>query len=143
MSIEISLNTYQRAALRAAPATNEHDLLNAIRGIVFEAGELAEIVRQSDADGKPVDLVNLREELGDILWHIPLMCRALDTDLQTIATLNIGKLIDHYPDTFSNEAVVNRTLETEYAMERPLSKPVHFPRGECEQRGQFHSLAPI
>lgn len=106
---------YQTAALRTAPSGvgKEHDLLHACLGLVTEAGEIADAIKKHHAYGKPLDLTNLREELGDIMWYIPLMCRALGAEMDDVATINIAKLRARYPEKFDRESALNRNLEAE------------------------------
>ena len=120
----MTLNEYQKAAQRTATThaimteqqAREHDLNHAILGLVTEAGELADVLKKRMAYGKPIDLVNLREEAGDILWYLPLLCRALDCNLEDIARINIEKLKKRYPDKFSQDKALNRDLEGERAV---------------------------
>lgn len=111
----MNLNEYQTAALRTAPSnvSPEHDLWHGILGLVTEAGELADALKKAHAYGKPLDEVNLREELGDVLWYLPLVCRALGTTLDEVAQLNIAKLRKRYPATFTEAHALNRDLESE------------------------------
>lgn len=112
-----SLNEYQQAALRTAPvATKEHDLLHAVLGLVTEAAELADVIKKNHAYGKPLDRVNMIEEISDVAWYCALACRALDTDLSTVATLNIDKLRKRYPEKFTEHQALNRDLDGERAV---------------------------
>lgn len=110
----MTLNEYQIAALRTAPvASADHDLLHAVMGLVTETGELMDALKKQHAYGKPLDLVNLREEAGDVLWYLPLLCRALGVSLETVAETNIAKLRARYPEKFTSGHALNRDLETE------------------------------
>ena len=84
-----------------APAT--FDLLHATLGITGEAGELADAVKKSIFYSKPLDIVNMREEIGDIMWYIALACRTLDFDLDELLQENIAKLQKRYPEKYSDE----------------------------------------
>ena len=92
-------------------------LLHAIVGIATESTELCEALYNALTGGE-VDLVNLREENGDINWYQAIFYDAMeelgfeghwDDDLET----NIAKLKARYPDKFTNENAINRDLETE------------------------------
>lgn len=109
---------YQKNALRTASmsASKQHDLLHGVLGLVTEAAEMADVIKKNHAYGKPIDIVNLKEELGDVLWYIPLLCRALDTDMETIAEANIEKLKIRYPDKFTSNKALNRDLKAERAL---------------------------
>lgn len=38
--------------------------------------------------------MELRKELGDVLWYLSQLCNELDLDLGTIADGNLSKLLD-------------------------------------------------
>lgn len=115
---KMTLNQYQQLALRTAPlgVTADHDLQHALLGLISEVGELADALKKEHAYGKAIDRVNLREELGDVLWYLPLACRALGCDLGDIAQLNIAKLSKRYPEKFTTAAALNRDLAAERAV---------------------------
>ena len=79
------------------------DLLHATLGITGEAGELADAVKKSIFYSKPLDVANMREEIGDIMWYIALACRTLDFDLDELLQENIAKLQKRYPEKYSDE----------------------------------------
>ena len=119
----MTLNDYQQLALRtAAPREGEgavtagHDLLHAGFGLASEAGEYIDVLKKQHAYGKPLDLVNLREEIGDILWYCAIACRGLGITLEDAAQVNIAKLAQRFPDRFTAEAALNRDLPAERAV---------------------------
>jgi len=92
-------------------------LLHAIVGIATESTELCEALYNAMTGGE-VDLVNLREENGDINWYQAIFYDAMEElgfeghwedDLHT----NIAKLKARYPDKFTSENAINRDLEAE------------------------------
>lgn len=87
--------------------------LHMILGIVTEAGELADAYKKDIAYNKPVDMVNVKEEIGDIMWYIGNLCKLQGWDLQDICDTNIAKLRTRYPDKFTEEAALNRDLKSE------------------------------
>jgi NTP pyrophosphatase (non-canonical NTP hydrolase) len=111
----MTLNEYQEAALRTAPENVQsyHDLLHGGMGVATEAGELLDVIKKHHAYGKEIDLVNLREEIGDVLWYLALLCRATGTTLDQVAYRNIDKLRVRYPQKFTTINALNRDLETE------------------------------
>lgn len=59
--------------------------------------------------GKPLDLANVREEIGDIRFYIEALCNVLDLNDQTIIQENINKLAKRYKDlTYSSGAAIER-----------------------------------
>ena len=57
-------------------------------GVGTEGGELLDIVKKNQFYGKPVDWVNVREEIGDVLWYLALLGRASGSTLEECGTIN-------------------------------------------------------
>lgn len=91
-------------------------LLHAGIGMTTEAGEFIDMLKKHIFYGKPLDLVNLREEIGDLLWYCAIAVDALGTNMDDVMTINIDKLKARYPDKFSEFLAENRDLETERAI---------------------------
>lgn len=85
-----------------------YDLLHATLGISGEAGELLDAVKKSFIYNKELDLVNAKEELGDILWYIALACRTLNVSFDEIMQMNIDKLTKRYPEKYTDAAASDR-----------------------------------
>lgn len=85
------------------------DLLHALLGLSGEVGELVDPVKKSMFYGKALDVENIREEAGDLLWYIagPL-CRALDCTLEDLARANVAKLQKRYPEKYTDQAAIAR-----------------------------------
>jgi len=88
-------------------------LLHAVLGITTEAGEIVDVLKKHIFYGKPIDEVNLREELGDSMWYVGLAVDVLRTTMDEIMTTNIAKLRARYPEKFTEEAALNRNLDAE------------------------------
>lgn len=86
---------------------------HAVDGICTEAGELKDILKKRKYYDKPIDKVNAKEEIGDILWYVNLMCRVLGTSIEVELERNHAKLLARYPDKFSQDKALNRDLEKE------------------------------
>lgn len=113
----MTLNEYQEAALRTAPVADQgHDIIHGGLGVATEAGELLDGLKKKHAYGKPLDLVNFREEIGDVLWYLALLCRGAGTTLDQVAERNIAKLRARYPEKFTSENALNRNLAAERAI---------------------------
>ena len=91
----------------------QHDVLHAIIGVATEGAELLDPVKKMMFYGKPLDMVNLDEEMGDLLWYIAIYANARKTTIEALATTNNLKLRARYPDKFSSEKALNRDLERE------------------------------
>lgn len=88
-------------------------MLHTALGVISEGMELLEAVIAALIIGRDLDSVNLKEELGDVLWYVALGARNLNTDFETLAESNIAKLKTRFPDKFTQEKVLNRDLEEE------------------------------
>ena len=88
-------------------------LLHGIIGVSTEAGELLDIIKKALFYGKPIDLINVKEECGDLLWYISLIIKAVDGDYESIMSTNIKKLQTRYPEKFNTEKALNRNLVEE------------------------------
>lgn len=120
----MTFQEYQQAALRTAPTPSYHteDLLHACAGLTTETGELMDVFKRHEFYGKGIDLTNLKEEAGDLLWYLALLCRFGGFSLEECAEANIAKLRARYPDKFSTERAILRDLTKErQALEYPTT----------------------
>ena len=88
-------------------------LLHAGIGMCTEAGEFIDQLKKHIFYGKPLDRVNLKEELGDLLYYIGVAMDELETDFDIEQRKNIAKLKARYGDKFSADAAINRDLDKE------------------------------
>lgn len=89
------------------------NILHGALGLGTEAAEIQDAVKKSVFYGKPFDLVNLKEELGDCLWYIAILARECDCTIEEIMETNIAKLRARYPEKFTEENALNRDLDVE------------------------------
>lgn len=88
-------------------------LLHAAMGLCTESGEFMDMMKKHILYGKPLDEVNLKEELGDKLWYVALALDELKTTFEQIFETNIAKLRARYPNKFTEQDALNRNLEKE------------------------------
>lgn len=95
---------------------HEIDMLHATLGLSGEAGELLDAVKKRVIYGKPLDIDNVVEEVGDIIFYLQAFQNALST-LQNREGLeprdplleNISKLLRRYPGgEYSDAAAIAR-----------------------------------
>ncbi|MBP9759058.1 nucleoside triphosphate pyrophosphohydrolase family protein, partial [Candidatus Dojkabacteria bacterium] len=67
-------------------------LLHGAIGLVTESGELLDAFKKSIYYGKELDVVNVKEELGDIMWYFAIFLRELDLEFEDLLEINIEKL---------------------------------------------------
>jgi NTP pyrophosphatase (non-canonical NTP hydrolase) len=89
------------------------DILHGVIGIYTEAGELIEALRDYVYKGKELDIVNLSEEIGDIFWYSALIAKHAGKSFEDIQVTNIRKLMQRFPNGFSNEDAKIRDLQVE------------------------------
>ena len=104
----MNLKDYQKAALRTMASDKpmydvSHVLVHCVIGICTEGGELLSSIKKSLFYGSPADNVNIREEIGDLMWYIQNLCTERGWDLEEILSENIRKLQVRYPEKFTPE----------------------------------------
>lgn len=87
--------------------TREHIMLGAM-GLAGEVGEVVDLLKKAIFHKHKLDYMKLEEELGDVLWYLAELCTATRIKLSDVATINIEKLKQRYPQGFSSEASINR-----------------------------------
>lgn len=99
-------------------------LLHAAIGLSTEAGELLDVLKKNIFYGKPLDIVNVKEEAGDLLWYLAILFDALEADPYEVMRTNIAKLKARYPQKFESEQAITRDLATERkVLENPNQEP--------------------
>lgn len=84
-----------------------------VLGMVTEVGELADAYKRTLAYGKSLDLTNVKEEVGDLMWYVVNFCRMTGIDMEDALGINIDKLRVRFPEKFSQEHALNRDLDAE------------------------------
>lgn len=102
-----------KSGLRININEGNEDLLHAALGIASEAGEFTDQLKKHLFYGAPLDIVNLQEEAGDILWYLSIFIEWSGGNYEEIMERNIEKLRIRYPEKFSLEASQNRKLDAE------------------------------
>ncbi len=111
------MKNYIKKAIRTESTetffSGKERLLHAGIGLATETGEFLDALKKSVFYGKELDKVNLKEELGDMLWYMAIAMDELDTDFETEMNRNIEKLTARYPEKFTKEKAEIRDLEKE------------------------------
>ncbi len=114
----MELNEYQTLAMRTE-ANDSYDpdvrmtqrLTNALMGLNGEAGEAIDILKKCLFQGHELEIDELIEELGDVMWYLAEAADAVGITLEDVAQLNIDKLKKRYPHGFTKEASIHRFHE--------------------------------
>lgn len=111
---KITIEKYQELSARTnAKLGDTMDNLHMCLGMQTEAAEISDVFKKFIAYKKPIDWVNVQEELGDLMFYIVNMCNINGWDLRDILQTNIDKLKLRFPEKFSEEKAINRNLEAE------------------------------
>lgn len=108
----MSPNEYQKLAARTLLSNNEHairianlvqknsklaTILVAAAKIASESGELNDALIKHIMYGQGLDILNIIEECGDILWYVCQILTAVGHPLEYCMQQNIEKLEKRYP----------------------------------------------
>lgn len=119
-----ALICYRIEQLPKMEATTLTQLRNGVTGLSDEVGELNSAVKKYVEYGKPLDITNIQEEVGDCLWRLSQICQAIGYSLEQAMIHNIEKLKVRYPEGFSDfqAAEENRDRAAErQLLEEPLN----------------------
>jgi len=90
-----------------------HKLHMAI-GASGEAGELLDAIKKTCIYRKPLDIANVREECGDILFYVTGLLDSLNISMDEVIKENMEKLSLRYQSmAFSNHAAIARADKQE------------------------------
>lgn len=106
-------NTTMLPSLNPQPITVNARLLHSLMGIYTESAELLEAMDAYLHEGAEIDVVNIREEFGDVEWYVALGVDTLDIEFKSVFDLVIAKLKARFPDNFTTENAIVRDLHTE------------------------------
>jgi NTP pyrophosphatase (non-canonical NTP hydrolase) len=113
----MTIKEYQKSTHRTnAPLSDTYSqmvALHMVLGLMTEAGEIADVYKKNLAYGKSLDLINIKEEIGDLMWYISELCNYHGWDLENILETNIEKLKARFPEKFSAQHAIERDLVTE------------------------------
>jgi NTP pyrophosphatase (non-canonical NTP hydrolase) len=88
-------------------------LLHSSIGLSTEAGELLDALKKHIYYGKPLDKVNLKEEMGDLFWYLAIMADVLEVSFEELQAKNIDKLKARYGQQFCSTKAIQRNLQIE------------------------------
>ncbi len=100
----MNLKEYQKLYKKTAKKFNrkEDEILNWGLGITGETGDVAGCIKKTffhDNDQKD----GIRENLGDTLWYVAMICNFFDWDIEEVLKKNIKKLEKRYPKGFTEK----------------------------------------
>lgn len=103
-------------------------------GVSGEAGELLDAVKKAVIYRKPLDIANVREECGDLLFYITGMLSSVGSNLDEVIAENAAKLSVRYQSlSYSNHAAISR-------MDKSHCDEIKGPEPEADE--EFDEIVP-
>lgn len=95
----MDFNKYQERARSTAFYPNlGSNFTYPVLGMSGEIGEVADkvkkIIRDNNSELTSENIIELKKELGDVLWYMANMCSELEIDFNDVAESNMQKLLD-------------------------------------------------
>lgn len=92
----MTFEDYQKKAVSTAIYGLGRKVIYPTLGLCGETGEVAEKIKKILRDKNGVysqdDIIEIRKELGDVLWYLANIANDLDISLEEVANSNIEKL---------------------------------------------------
>lgn len=104
----LATHTAHTMPLRKDMRDHQDDLMHCAAGTAGEAGELLDAIKKNWAYNKPLDIDNIREEAGDLLFYLLSLLDLLDIPLYQVIEANTAKLAKRYPAGYSDKAAQER-----------------------------------
>ena len=89
------------------------NVVHGIVGVATETSELVEALLEAMKTGKPIDEVNLKEEVGDCFWYLALIAKACGFSFEEAMQTNADKLRARFPDKFTQDRALRRDINAE------------------------------
>jgi NTP pyrophosphatase (non-canonical NTP hydrolase) len=97
-------------------------LIHGMLGLTSESGEIADTLKRWLYYSQPLDEDNLKEEIGDLLWYVALLCNTLGIQMSDCMESNIRKLRKRFPEKFDIELAKEENRDRESEMEAVTQK---------------------
>ena len=103
---------YHADVARTAPdGHSQRERLSAAGlGVAAEAGEIANDIKKHLHQGHALDVAALTDEMGDVLYYLAYLGNIVGVTLDDAMAQNVAKRRVRYPDGFSTERSINRTV---------------------------------
>lgn len=104
------LDMFQEEALRSMRNDLPYELIcsNMCMGLSGETGETVDIFKKHIYQGKDLDINDVIEEIGDILWYIANLCNINHITIKECMNANVSKLRKRYPNGFTIKDALER-----------------------------------
>lgn len=116
-----------RALLNTKPIREVPPALShSIAGMVTEVGEIQDFVKKYQFYGKEFTVLQFKEELGDLLFHVEAAAQTVNSSLDELQKLIIAKHGVRYPDgVFDAVHAKERNKQGELEAMREVERKYH------------------
>lgn len=106
----LGIEEYQIEAHRSLRMDMPYELTcsNMCMGLAGECGETVDMLKKHIYQGKDLDINDLIEEIGDVMWYVANLCTVNNITLEECMIANADKLRKRYPNGFSIEDALAR-----------------------------------
>ena len=100
---EMDVDTFQKEAERTLRNDLPYECVcsNMAMGLAGESGEVIDLLKKHVWQGKELDINDLIEEIGDVLWYVANLCNVNNISMKECMKSNVEKLKVRYPQGFS------------------------------------------
>jgi len=94
----VNIREYQEACKRTAKRgeSEKLEICNWVLGLAGEAGDVASCVKKTIFHENKNMLDGVRENIGDMMWYVAMICNFYGWSLDDILGENLGKLRERY-----------------------------------------------
>lgn len=103
LRFESNTEIFQREARRSLRDDLPYEAMcsNMCMGLAGEIGEVIDIMKKHIYQGKELDITDVIEEVGDVLWYIANFCNVNNITMDECMENNIKKLRKRFPNGFT------------------------------------------
>jgi len=100
----MNLKEYQETCKKTSEKfeTDEKEILTWGLGVAGEAGDVAGCIKKTFSHNND-QKEGIRENLGDTMWYIAMICNFFNWDMDKVLEENVKKLKKRYPNGFTFE----------------------------------------
>ena len=103
LRFESNTEIFQREARRSLRDDLPYEAIcsNMCMGLAGEIGEVIDIMKKHIYQGKELDITDVIEEVGDVLWYIANFCNINNITMDECMESNMKKLRKRFPNGFT------------------------------------------
>lgn len=106
----MNLKEFQKSVERTMNTTEDYrdEITDYALGLIGEAGEVSEHIKKFRFHEHHLNVEEIGEELGDVLWYLTAIAKRVGYSLNEIMQINADKLSKRYPSGFNKNDSQNR-----------------------------------